>query len=70
MQSVPNDEWKDLHLGWALFPEYLLNAVLRITHENVPEEFCCLSTFRDENQRFLLNIEDARVTICASIDFE
>lgn len=50
------------NVGWALIPEFLLKEVLGITHENVPEERCCLSTYMDK-QRCLLKIEEAKVNL-------
>lgn len=50
------------NLGWAFIPELLLEEVLGITHENVPQKLCCLSKFK-RKQRCLLKIDEAKVNL-------
>lgn len=56
------DQENDSNLGWALVPEVLLKEVLQITRQDVPEEFCCLSTFMD-SERCLLKIGEIEVIV-------
>lgn len=47
---------------WTFIPELLLKEVLKITCEDVPEEFCCFSKIADM-ERCLLKIDEAEVEV-------
>lgn len=53
--------------AWTLTPEILLKEVLEITHENMPEVLCCLSTLMSK-QRCLLKIDETMVHLKGKAD--
>lgn len=57
MNSAPR---RNFNLGCTLNPKHLLQEVLRINYEDVPDELCCLSTFV-YRRRHLLKVEEAKV---------
>lgn len=53
---------RNFNLKWSLSTECLLKEVLRITHRDAPEDWCCFSTFT-YGPHHLLKVEEAKVRV-------